>query len=286
MATGTTVREALTWAASRLEGRVPSPGVEAEIVLEHVLGVRRAALRAHPDRRLSLPEAERVAGIVERRAGQEPLQYITGRQAFRGIVLRVGPGVLVPRPETEIVVEHALRLLEGAASPAVVDVGTGSGAIALAVAAERPGARVWGTEISPRALAWARLNREEMGAANVILVQGDMFSPLPDGLRGRVDLVVANPPYLPESMVATMPSDVRDHEPRLATVSGTTGLEVPARVALEAAGWLRPGGWLVMETWPGQAARLRALLAGRYEAVEVLPDLGGAARIAVARRPA
>jgi release factor glutamine methyltransferase len=194
--------------------------------------------------------------------------------------------VLVPRPETELLVEQAFRRVAGVASPVVVDVGTGSGAIALSMAVERPDARVWGTEVSGEAAAWARRNADRVGAANVTIVEGDLLSPLPPALLAAVDLVVANPPYLAAAQLAEAAADVRDHEPRLATVSGPTGLEVPARVVEEAWAWLRPGGWLVMETWPGQADDLLALLSARYEETAVHPDLTGSLRIAEGRRSA
>lgn len=278
-------RDALRWAARRLEGAVASPRPEAEILVRHVLGSSRAELFARAGRALTAEQAERLAGLVERRRAHEPLQYLTGRQAFRRLELLVGPGVLVPRPETEMVVEQALELIAGVRGPVVVDACCGSGAIALSIATERPDSRVWATEVSDEAIAWARRNLDATGASNVTLVQGDLFAPLPGELRGSVDLAVANPPYLPESMLQTMPDDVRDHEPRIATVSGPTGLEVPKRIVDEAYGWLRPGGLLVMETWPGQAGRLRTLLAARYGDVAILADLAGALRVARGRRP-
>jgi len=279
-------REALRWARTRLAAAVESPAVEAEILLGHVLGRPRAELYAHAEDILAPGDAARLEELVARRASGEPLQYLTGHQGFRRLDLLVGPGVLVPRPETEMVVEHALGRIAGVAAPVVVDVGTGSGAIALAVATERPDATVVATEVSSTAAAWARRNLERSGAANVTILEGDLLSPLPWSLQAAVDLVVANPPYLAEAQLATVAADVRDHEPVLATVSGPTGIEVPARVVEEAFPWLRPGGWLVMETWPGQADELLALLAARYEEAAVHPDLAGSLRIAEGRTSA
>ena len=279
-----TVRGTLRWVARRLATFVDSPDVEAEILLGHVLGCSRTELYARGGDRLTAGLAPLQAMVDRRRAG-EPLQYLTGHQAFRRLDLLVGPGVLVPRPETEMVVEHALERIAGVGSPVVVDVGTGSGAIALSVATERPDARVWATEVSPAAAAWARRNLERVGAANLTILEGDLLAPLPAGLAGGVDLVVANPPYLSERELGLTASDVRDHEPVVATVSGPTGLEVPARVVEEAWPWLRPGGWLVMETWPGQAEALKELLAARYVDVGLHPDLTGSLRIADGRKP-
>ena len=240
---------------------------------------------AHATSAVSPDDAARLDELVTRRETGEPLQYLTGHQGFRRLDLAVGPGVLVPRPETELVVEQALRRIAGVDRPAVVDAGTGSGAIALSIAVERPDARVWATELSPEALAWARLNAERVGAPGVVMLEGDLLGPLPEAVRGKLDLVVANPPYLAASQLASTAPDVRDHEPVLATVSGPTGLEVPARVAREARAWLRPGGWLVMETWPGQADELLGLLAEGYEEATVHPDLAGSLRIAEGRLP-
>ena len=266
----------------RLAHAVESPGVEAEVLVGHVLGRSRASMYAHSRSVLSADEAARLEDLVARRVAGEPLQYLTGHQGFRRLDLAVGPGVLVPRPETELVVEQALRRIADVDRPAVVDVGTGSGAIALSVAVERPDARVWATEISPDALVWARLNADRV-APRVVVREGDLLAPLPGALRGALDLVVANPPYLATSQLASVAPDVRDHEPWVATVSGPTGLEVPARVVSEARAWLRPGGWLVMETWPGQADELLALLADGYEEAAVHPDLTGSLRVAEGR---
>jgi release factor glutamine methyltransferase len=143
---------------------------------------------------------------------------------------------------------------------------------------------VWATEVSGEAAAWARRNLDRAGATNVTIVEGDLLAPLPVDLRGAVDLVVANPPYLAAAQLASLAPDVRDHEPPVATVSGPTGLEVPARVVEEALDWIRPGGWLVMETWPGQADDLLALLSAGYAGAAVHPDLTGSLRIAEGRK--
>lgn len=281
----TSIRDALAWAGARLDGSVAAPAVDAELLLRHVLGCPRALLFSEPERRLGPALAERFGALVERRAGGEPLQYLTAVQAFRRLELAVGPGVLVPRPETEVVVERALARLEDVENPVVVDVGTGSGAIALSVATELSGTTVWATEVSGEAAAWARRNAEAAGATNMTVVEGDLFGPLPEGLRGSVDLVVSNPPYLSEAELAETDPDVRDHEPHLATVAGPTGLEVAGRIIGETPSWLRPGGWLVLETHPGQAERLRVLMLARYQDVAIHLDLGARPRIAEGRRP-
>jgi release factor glutamine methyltransferase len=279
-----TVRQAMRRAARRLAGSLDSPDVEAEVLLEHVLGWRRADLYARADHELSAEEQQRLEELVDRRLSGEPLQYLTGHQPFRRLDLLVGPGVLVPRPETEMVVEHALVRIAGIQAPVVVDVGTGSGAIALSIAAERPDARVVATELSPSAAAWARRNLERSPEAQVEILEGDLLDPLPPDLLAHVDLVVANPPYLSADELGWTAPDVRCHEPEVALVSGATGLEVPKRVAEEAWQWLRTGGWLVMETWPGQAVALREILAAQYVEVAIRADLAGSERIAEGRK--
>lgn len=276
-----TIQESLEWGADYLAVS-PSPRIEAEILLRFVLGCDRHELylRTQP---LSDGEFERFREAVRRRGSHEPLQYITGVQSFRSEALEVGPGVLVPRPETEIVVEYALGTIADLSSPIVVDVGTGSGAIALSILSERPDARIWATEISEEALAWAERNRKRLGAESLKILLGDLLEPLPGKLRSSCDLIVSNPPYISEEQIEDLPEDVRDFEPKIATVSGKTGLEVAARIVESAAEWLRPGGWVVMETSPYGAGRLEALLKGRYEDVSLAEDLTGAVRVAMGR---
>jgi release factor glutamine methyltransferase len=278
-----TIRGALDWAVSRLTSHVASPAVDAELLLRHVLDCPRARLFSDPLLAVPPEAAARFAELVGRRAAGEPLQYLTAAQSFRHLELAVGPGVLVPRPETEVLVERALGHIAGVGTPLVVDLCTGSGAVALAIATERADAVVWATELSADAAAWARLNAERIGPPNLTIVEGDLFGPLPPALRGSVDLVVANPPYLSEAELSTTEPDVREHEPHLATVAGPSGLEVAGRIVGEAPRWLRPGGWVVLETHPGQAARLRLLMAPRYAEAAVQPDLTGALRIAEGR---
>jgi release factor glutamine methyltransferase len=279
------LREALRRAAAELAGAVESPAVDAEILAGHVFGAARAELFAAGDRLLTAEQAAALSALVARRRAGEPLQYLTGHQPFRHLDLAVGPGVLVPRPETEMVVEAALARIAGVGQPLVVDVGTGSGAIGLSVAVERPDATVWGTEISGEAAAWARRNAAGAGASNFTVLAGDLLAPLPAELAGELDLVVANPPYLTEAQVAAAAADVREHEPWVALVSGPTGREVPERLIRHAWSWLRPGGWLVMETWPGQAPELVGALAARgYAEAAALPYLNGSLRVVEARR--
>ncbi|HXJ65751.1 MAG TPA: peptide chain release factor N(5)-glutamine methyltransferase, partial [Actinomycetota bacterium] len=250
-----------------------------EVLLMDVLGVDRAALYARSSG-LSPAEAKTYGRALCRRCVGTPLQHLTGHQPFRRLDLAVLPGVFVPRPETEVVVEAALDLVADIAEPVVVDLGTGTGAIALAIAQEHPGARVLATDLSPEAVALARENAARHSLI-VTVVDGDLFAPVPSELAGAVDLVVSNPPYVEAD--APLPPDVRA-DPELALFGGTA---VHRRIAEEGCSWLRPGGAVAVEIGAGQGAEVRSIFheAG-YTNVEVLPDLAMRDRVVVARFPA
>jgi release factor glutamine methyltransferase len=225
-----------------------------------------------------------LRAMVARRVAGEPLQYVIGWAPFGPLRLAVGPGVFVPRPETEGLADRAATRLRSRPEPRVaVDVCTGSGAIACFLAAEVPGARVLATELDPGALAWARGNADRYG---VELLAGDLDEPLPAALAGRVDVLCANMPYVPSGAIATLPTDVRDHEPRLALDGGPDGLDVLRRLVARAGHWLAPGGGLLCEIGEDQAETGVALLtaAGLVE-VAVHPDLVGRDRILEGTRP-
>jgi release factor glutamine methyltransferase len=275
-----TRRAALQQAGERLrEAGCESPHVDAEILVADALGVTRTELFAEPERELTSDEEEQVESYVARRARREPAAYIIGEWGFRGLTLTVDPRVLVPRPETEVLVERCLARLEGRASPLVLDVGTGSGAIALAIASEHPDARVVATDISADALALAAENRRRTGLdGRVELVLGNLVA----GHRGPFDLVATNPPYvLPEEYESLEP-EIRLYEPYEAVVgSGQT-----AAVARRGREILRPGGWLVVETAERRAAEVAAeLRALGYEDVAATPDLSLRDRVVEARQP-
>lgn len=227
--------------------------------------------------------------MVQRRAVGEPLQYVVGRWGFRRLDLLVDRRVLIPRPETEQVVEVALEEVRrlGVRRPVVVDLGTGSGAIALSLALEVPGSEVWGVDESPDALAVARANLAGAGtlvATRVRLVEGSWFDPLPAELRGRVTLAVANPPYVAED--EELPPEVADWEPTGALVAGPTGMEDIGTIIDAAPAWLARPGVLVVELAPAQAERAVSLaLAAGFESAAVRPDLAGRLRALVARTP-
>ena len=267
-------REALASAQAELErAGCPSPRVDAEWLLADALGVTRAELYADGREPLAATAADRFAAAVARRASREPLAYVLGEWGFRRLVLRVDPRVLIPRPETEVLVERCLQLLADEASPRVLDIGVGSGAIALAIADEHSGASVVATDSSPDALALAAENRAAAGLDDrVELVEGELFA----GLAGPFDLVVSNPPYVEADEIELLEPEVRDHEPRAALVA--TG--VTERIAAEAPMVLRPGGALALETADGSAERVASLLEGvGYEQVTMTADLAGRSRV-------
>ncbi len=259
---------------------VGSPVPTAETLLASVLGVSRSALYGR-GAGLSPAEARTFGRALCRRCTGTPLQHLTGEEGFRHLTLAVRPGVFVPRPETEVVVELALETLRGVDRPVVVDVGTGTGAIALAIADEHPGARVVATDVSPEAVRLASENAAALGA-DITVVEGDLFDGVDPALRGRVDLVVSNPPYIEPEDVGSLPPEVRA-DPLLALVGG---LEMIRRVVGAAAPWLRPGGSVVVEIGERHgAAASSAAHDAALDAVQVHPDLHGRDRIVIARRP-
>lgn len=259
---------------------VEAPEVSAEALMMLVLRTDRASLYAR-EHGLSAAEARAYGRALCLRCTGTPLQHLTGEQGFRHLVLTVRAGVFIPRPETEVLVDVALELLDNAASPCVVDLCTGSGAVALAIADERPGAQVIATDVSEAAVALARENAERLGLALDVRA-GDLFEPLPEECRGEVDLVVANPPYLSIELAADLPPEVHADPPE--ALFG--GLELTRRLITEAIAWLRPGGALAVECDERAAAAVAAAArdAG-FEEVLVRRDLNGRDRVVGARRP-
>jgi release factor glutamine methyltransferase len=267
--------------------RVPSPDADAELLVAHVLGLSRGQVqaRAITGTQLDVEQRHAVLELVERRAAREPLQHLTGRAAFRSLELSVGPGVFVPRPETELVAQLAIDALLAVpgGSPRAVDLGTGSGAIALALATEVPHAEVIAVENSPRAYVWARENAERIAAPNLRLVFADLGAALPE-LDGTMDVVVSNPPYIPLGAVPRDP-EVRLHDPEVALYGGPDGLDVVRAVSATGRRLLRPGGVLVLEHGELQGADIRALLtADGWSAPATTRDLLGRDRATTALR--
>ena len=272
--------------------RLSRAGVEdarrtAEWIVEDATGARRVDLYLRPDVELGAAETALAERYLARRAAGEPVQYVLGSADFYGLRLAVTPAVLIPRPETETVVEHALGLVGDHEAPLVLDVGTGSGAIALAVKSERPDAEVIGVDVSPDALAVAAGNAGRLGL-DVTFVEADLLRPsFADEVPAAFALVVSNPPYVPLAERAGLQREVRDHEPGTALfVPDDDPLRFYRALAERAERLLAPGGWLVAETHADRGQDVAALWAGAgLENVEVHPDLAGRDRVAVARRP-
>jgi release factor glutamine methyltransferase len=297
-----------TWADLRVaatrrlrDAHVDAPDTEARWMVERVSGYDGVELVMGEHEMATAPAIAHLDGMLDRRAAGEPLQYVLGRWQFLGLDLLVDQRVLVPRPETELVartaIEEAVRLgarrgshepwTAGSTAFAVADLGTGSGALALSLATELPDAEVWATDVSDDALAVARANLAGVGSAatRVRLASGSWFAALPADLRGALRVVVSNPPYVAEHEVVDLPSTVADWEPRLALVSGPTGLEAIEVIVAEAPQWLEPGGTLVVELAPHQSAPASALATSAgFADVQIRVDLAGRDRVLVARR--
>jgi release factor glutamine methyltransferase len=268
---------------------VDSPRLQVELLLSHVLKVARLRLYLDFDRQLLEPELETMRQLVRRRANGEPLQHLVGCTSFCGLELQVNGNVLIPRPETEVLAEHAWRFLQAKCEErpgdvTALDFGTGSGCIAIALAHHVPAARVDAVDASTSALEVARVNVvAHQLAGRVQLFHGDGFAALPQ--PRRFNLIVSNPPYIPSAEIATLAPEVREHDPRLALDGGIDGLEFYRRLAEEAAEYLEPGGQFMAEFGDTQEQDIRRImLEARWSVLEVLADLTGKPRIVVARR--
>ena len=287
------LRDALQSAIARLNAEsVPSPRLNAETLLMFTLNCDRAHLFAHPERELTAEEQSRYDEALTQRAKGVPAQYITGHQEFWGLDLIVSPAVLIPRPETEHLIETILPLARPIKRPIIVDVGTGSGAIALALAKELPNAEIHAADISPAALEIAEANAARL-QLEFRTIDGHeperrIYFHDTDLLRGiptnAFDFVVSNPPYVGESEEDTVELAVRRFEPRTAVFAGPTGLEVIENLVPAAQAALKPGGYLVMEISGTIAETVRSLLQG-WEGITLTNDLQGIPRVALARKP-
>lgn len=278
-----TLAQTLRAATARLAQLSETPRLDAEVLLMHVIGRDRAYLRAWPERLLDVERADLYSVLVEQRAAGQPVAYLTGEREFWSRPFTVRPGVLIPRPETELLVELALNFIPTDEPADLLDLGTGSGIIAITLAAERPRARVIATDVSPEALAVARENACRHGAAHIRFEQGNWFDAIPDD--ARFDLIAGNPPYIPEQDPHLQQGDLR-FEPPLALVSGPAGLDALGVIAQDARQHLKPGGRLLLEHGYDQADALAALLAGLgYAEIAHHSDLQGHRRTTSAVRP-
>lgn len=282
-----TIVEMLRWTTQYLEEKgFHNARLNAELLLSGVLGLKRLDLYLQFDRPLTPEELAEYRARLLRRVRREPLQYIEGEAAFRNLRLRVDSRVLIPRPETEQLVEAVLGWARGCSPLDALDVGTGSGAIALALATEGPFRRVVATDVSEDALAVARENLAHAApGAHVEFRHGSIFAPVREGERFHV--IVSNPPYIGEAERDTLDTEVRDWEPDTALFAGAAGLDVIERLVAGAPAHLRPGGLLALEIGEAQAVQVEALIhaTGAYRSVEVRRDLAGRDRIVLAETP-
>ena len=280
----TTLVQAWTAARDRLKGAgIDTPVIDARLLLEAAAGATRADLLNDPHRLLTPEQAQALEIYLERRERREPIAHILGRKGFWTVMLSVGPQVLTPRPDTELVVIAALERLEPASAARVLDLGVGSGAILLSVLAERPAAKGLGVDISEDALAVARENAANLGlAGRTALLRGDWTAGLEDD---GFDLVVSNPPYIPTADIPTLDPEVREYEPLAALDGGPDGLEAYRRLAPEILRVLKPGASFVVEIGHDQGAAVSSLFAvAGADDVELRQDLGGRDRVVVGRK--
>jgi release factor glutamine methyltransferase len=281
-----TIRQAIREAERRLgEKGSSSPGLDAEILLAFCLGVDRAALFRDMDRPLTPRDLPFFEGLVGRRLRGEPVAYIVGRKEFWSLDFKVGPGVLVPRPETEILVQVVLETAAqiGKASPRILEVGTGSGAISVALARELKSARIVSTDLSPEALKVARENAASHGVADrIFFIACNLLGPF----RGAFDMILSNPPYLSESEYEGLTGEIRQFEPKGALVAGPEGTEFHRAMIRHAEGLLDNGGWLFLEIGFGQKDAVHDLIvrSGCYDSIRFTRDYAGIDRVVAVRR--
>lgn len=280
-----TVSRLLDWTGKYLADKgSESPRLDTEVLLANAMKCKRIELYTRHDEEVSDDIRQRFKGLIRDRVEGCPVAYLVGKKEFYSLELEVNRSVLIPRPDTETVVEESLRLMKEVAGPAVLDVGTGSGAIAIAVAKYAKAAKVTAIDVSPAALEVATRNAAKHGIAErVRFLQGDLFAPLAEG--EKFDFVLSNPPYIPHDDIAKLPAGVRDFEPHQALDGGKTGLEVLGRLVEEAPAWLKPGGYLVVEIGSPQEAPARQLIESRggFELGKTVYDSAGHPRVLRAR---
>lgn len=278
-----TVQKLLQEGTKLLHGTA-APAIEAKVLLLQATGLSEVEFLASPGRAARARDEQRFRRLIQRRLSGVPLAHIVHRKEFWSLPLKVQPGVFIPRPETELLVEKTLDLAAGG-KVTIVDIGTGSGNIALALAAELPKARIIATDISVRALRAARANAQDHRFENVTFVQGNLFSAL-DGLRleGRCDFIVCNPPYVSISDWESLPREIRNHEPRRAFLGGKTGLDFIRRLVKGSPAFLKPGAHLLFEVGYDQAETAVSLLGPGWAEVISFPDLRGIKRVVKASK--
>jgi release factor glutamine methyltransferase len=276
------IKTAISEATERLaQEPIGPPRMAAETLMMFVLGCDRAHLFAHPERELTEEERSRFEGAVAQRASGKPLQYITGVQEFWGLEFTVTPAVLIPRPETEHLVEAAIERARSSGDKKLrmVDVGTGSGCVAMAIASELPNVQIEAIDISAAALEVAKQNAKKLGFERVKFYESDLLS----AAQGQFDIIVSNPPYVGRCESDKVQREVREHEPDIAVFGGEQGLDIYRRLIPQSWDKLKPGGWLLMEIGFSIEVQVKELLSGWSE-VSSVPDLQGIPRVVMARK--
>jgi release factor glutamine methyltransferase len=280
-----TIRESLLWAGKQLaEAGCETPVLDAELLAAHALGVERSRLIIAREHLLSDEQQARFQQLVARRCRREPLPYILEEWEFFSLKFTVSPAVLIPRPETETLVETCLERLSGKENIVGLDVGCGSGAIAISLAASFPAVKLFATESSPVAIETAKQNCQRHNLSDrITFLSGDLLAPLENiAARESLDFIAANLPYIPSKVIDTLSPEVRDWEPRAALDGGPDGLDIIRRLITEAPQWLKAGGFLTLEISPEQAEEVKAILAAAgFSQSEMIPDLAGQIRVAV-----
>lgn len=286
-----TVIELLNWATRCLEDqRIENSRTNAELLLAHSVNLSREGLYIHLNDQLPEKAKNRLEELLKRRISGEPLQYILGKQEFWSVDFKVDPRVLIPRPETELLVEQAISILSApppGRTPFVLEVGTGSGAVAISLLREVRGIFMVATDISREALLLAKENARETGVLHrMVFVNGDLFSPFHPCEEGSFDLILSNPPYISRPEIKALGREVREHEPHVALDGGEDGLDFYRAVARQAPSYLRRGGWLLLELGQGQGERITELLyeKGDFSKPELLKDFSGTDRVVKAQR--
>jgi release factor glutamine methyltransferase len=286
-----TVLQLLNWSSGVLtEHRIENPRLNAELLLARSLGLSRERLFMDLRRRVDVKEQETFETLVRRRRSGEPLQYILGHQEFWSIDLKVDPRVLIPRPETEVLVEGALRILKTLSTrgvPSVLDLGTGSGAIAISLAREARGIFLVATDISGASLDVARENARRAGVGQIHFVKGDLFGPFdPHGGKGCFDLIISNPPYISRSDMKGLAREIREHEPFVAFDGGQDGLDFYREISRQASSYLHEEGWILLELGQGQGTRISEMIAAQraFSRPELICDLAGIERVIKAQK--
>lgn len=280
------VREALAWGRDYLRKyNLSSPELDARVLLGHVTGLSRTKLIVESESPLSEEQEALYHALLERRAAGEPVAYLIGGKEFMGLNFKVSPAVLIPRPDTELLVETAVYLLNRCRDPLAVDVGTGSGAIAVSLATFVPNAQIKAIDISPEALAVAEANTRLRGVEQRVTFHlGSLLEPLPPALHGKIDVITANLPYIPTGDISGLMADVKDYEPHLALDGGPDGLDLYRLLLPQARQFLKTGGFLLMEIGPGQGQAALDMLAPDQWQSKLYYDLAQRERLVVATK--